>query len=86
MGGKKIRNKSRQLEYRGSAVSTHTKCLRYIPMTGPCEPALRVHVFSHRGPLTSSPVTTPLRSHTMYLQYPHYTDQWFRNTGEETTW
>ena len=72
MGKKKeTRNNGRRLEYRGSAFSTRTKCLRYIPMTGPCEPTLCVHVFSHRGALTSSPVSTSLRSHTMYLQYPH---------------
>jgi hypothetical protein len=55
-------------------------------MTGPCEPTVCVLVFSHRGVLTSSPVSTSLRSHTMYSQQPHYTDQWFRNTREGTTW
>jgi len=76
------KKKARQLEYRCSDVSTRTKCLRYeyIQMTGPCEATLCVLVFSHCGAFTSSPVITPLRSHTMYLEQLPYTDQWFRNT------
>jgi len=85
MGLKKI---ARQQEYRGSDVSTRTKCLRheYIQMTGPCEPTLCVLVLSHCCALSSSPVITSLRSHAMYIEHFHYTDQWFRNTGEGTTW
>lgn len=70
---KEISNNGRQLEYGGSAVSNRTKCLRYIQMTVPCEPTHCLHVFSHCGALSSTPVNTSLPSHTMYRRQTYST-------------